>query len=578
MKKSVICLLLCLVMLFSLMPVTAFADTEISTIRIHGLKYPEPNQSFNQYTAFTTNDKGISFHAVDWFDRTADRFMEGSDVFLPGHAYQVQIWVEAKDGYSFKCVNDNTPSVTATIDGYNMEVTKAFEYKAFSMVVLNYYFSYLPKKGWIKSVDLTVPAPVTGERPSYQQISTSQYATKNVYFNDSTDPNMVNGISWYRTSTGAQMIPNSDVFAANTIYNFHCLVFPQEGYGIAPNATVRVNGNIASAYLDYDTFLSVSYDFPETGDEAHTHTPSQWRTTQVYHYLVCTACGEMLKEEDHTGGTATCAEAGKCTVCGYAYLEPSEDKHIPDTSKWMIRGEAYHFHKCKICGAHCDIEDHRWSPKYHAVDASGHAYQCADCKGYDKIHPHNPGPEATDTAPQTCNDCGFIITPAKNHTHKLTKVEEVPATCMDEGMRQHYKCDGCSDLFADEAGKTKLTASTGLILGALGHTASEDYQFNEATHWNYCTRCHEALVETTFVHELNDTTCSTCGYVVGQQIPSDPANPAPPTDQSTKSEGNSVGQRIILIVGIILLSVIFTFAAIAVVVLIIVIIKKRRRN
>lgn len=570
MKKKLLSIFLCLILLFGLLPITAFASTEISTIRINGLNYPNPNQSFSQYSAYTTNDKGISFHAVDWYDLTADRFLEGNDVFLSGHEYEVQIWVKAQDGYAFKCANDYTPSVTATIDGYKMDVSKAFEYKAFSMVVLSYYFSYLPEKSWIKSVDLNVPAPVTGEKPSYTQISTSQYATKNVYFSGQTDPNMVNGISWYRTSTGEELIPSSAVFAANTIYNFHCLVFPQEGYRIAPNATVRVNRKSADAYLDYDTFLSVSYDFPETGDESHTHKLSEWRTTQVYHYLVCTTCGDLLKEEDHKGGTATCQESGKCTVCGYAYLEASEDKHIPDTSKWLIRGEMYHFHKCTLCGAHCDIEDHRWSPKYHPVDASGHAYQCADCKGYDKVYPHNPGPEATDTTPQTCNDCGYIVTPAKNHTHKLTKVEEVPATCMDEGMSEHYKCDGCTYLFADEAGKTKITAPTDLLLGALGHTPSEDYLFNEAVHWNYCTRCKEALVEATFVHEIEDMTCTTCGYTLGQE---------PSTNPSVPNSGNDNSiSRIVLIVGTLLLAVIFTFAAVAVVVLVVVIIRKKKRN
>ena len=569
MKKIAISIFLCLALLIALLPVTAFAATEISTIRINGLNYPEPNQSFSQYSAFTTTDKGISFYSVDWYDRTSKRFMEGNDVFLPDHEYSVQIWVEAEDGYTFKCADDNTPSVAATIDGYPMYVTKAFEYKAFAMVVLTYEFSYLPQNGWVKSVDLRVPAPVAGENPSYTQLSSSQYLTNNVYFSGQTDRDMLNGIAWYQTDNNEKLSPNDAVFEVNTAYTFHCLVLPKEGYRIAPNASVKVNGSRARARLDYDSFLAVYYDFPKTASApAHTHTLSQWRTTQVYHYLVCTTCGEMLDQEDHIGGTATCQEDGVCTVCGYAYLPASEDMHVPDTSKWIARGEMYHFHKCTLCGAHCDIEDHRWSPKYHAVDESGHAYQCADCKGYDKVHPHNPGPEATDTTPQTCNDCGFIIAPAKNHKHNLTRVEEVPATCTEEGTAQHYKCDGCPYLFADAEGKTKLTVSAGLILSPLGHMISDEFYYDDGFHWRCCTRCDIVLEETKLIHDLEQDTCATCGYVLGQE----------PSVQPSEPEKNETSnQHIFLIVGIILLIVIFTFAAAAVVVLVILIVKKKKR-
>lgn len=243
----------------------------------------------------------------------------------------------------------------------------------------------------------------------------------------------------------------------------------------------------------------------------HTHTPSEWRTTQVYHYRVCTSCGDMLEEQDHTGGVATCAEKGKCAVCGYEYIDTNEN-HTPDTSKWVARGDMYHFHKCSLCGAHCDIEDHKWSPKPHVADANGHAYQCADCMACDTQQPHNPGPAATETAPQTCKDCGYIITPAIQHIHKLTLVAEVAPTCTEPGMNAYYTCSGCLQRFADGAGKEPLQEGEDLTIPPQGHQISNDWGHNEDTHWRTCAVCQDKMVETDGKHALQNGKCTTCGY------------------------------------------------------------------
>lgn len=242
----------------------------------------------------------------------------------------------------------------------------------------------------------------------------------------------------------------------------------------------------------------------------HVHTPSEWRTTGAYHYKACVTCGEFLEQEDHRGGTATCHEKGICTVCGYAYIEENED-HTPDTSKWVARGDMYHFHPCTYCGAHCDIEDHRWSPTYLYKDASGHAWICADCNANSAIEKHNPGPAATETTPQTCKDCGYILQSAKGHTHDLTRVPQVPATCTQEGNIEYYFCTGCNDCFTDAEGKNKIPDTMSVMAGALGHTTSDTWCSDETYHWRICTTCNQVLDETKMLHEAKSK-CPTCGY------------------------------------------------------------------
>lgn len=172
--------------------------------------------------------------------------------------------------------------------------------------------------------------------------------------------------------------------------------------------------------------------------------------------------------------------------------------------------------ECKVCGnAYGELSDHRWSPTFLYQDSTGHAWICADCKNHSEVEPHTPGPAATDTEPQTCKDCGNIITPVKNHTHKLSKVAQTPANCMQAGNIEYYTCDGCSACFTDAAGKEKLPDTKAMEVGVLGHMASETFGCDTEYHWRSCTVCGEVLAETKMLHEKESGVCTTYGYQEG---------------------------------------------------------------
>ena len=48
--------------------------------------------------------------------------------------------------------------------------------------------------------------------------------------------------------------------------------------------------------------------------------------------------------------------------------------------------------------------------------ADGHAHKCRYDDTHDTPVAHTPGAAATETTPQTCTECGYIITPALGHT------------------------------------------------------------------------------------------------------------------------------------------------------------------
>lgn len=538
--KKTFALLLVLAMLLICLPVNAFAATFITRVELT-MDLPVAGQTPKQNCSIHGN--GYTIHSIDWEEIAGRGFLESGETFKEGYTYKATVWVKAANGYEFSNAGSSTPAITGYINGSEVLVTKAYEYNAWAMVCLVVQFYNIPAKGWVKTVNLSVPAPAAGEMPSYTQILGTGYETANVYFGSSTNENMQNGIAWYDSSS-KELKPGQDRFAENSMYTFHCLVFPDEGYKIREDATVYVNGKEAEAKLDSDTFLSVSYTFPATGKTppTHTHEYMDWAWNSGQHYKNCTGCDEIFFAEPHKGGVATCEKDGVCSVCGYAYIKASEEYHIPDTTKWVARGDMYHFHPCKLCGAHCDTDDHRWSPTYLYQDATGHAWVCADCKANSTIEKHNPGPAATDTTPQTCKDCGYIIAPANNHTHELTKIPQTPATCTEEGNIEYYCCADCNKRFTDADAKNTIPDTMSVAVGALGHTTSDVWGVDDDYHWRVCTTCNQVLDKTKMQHDVTEGKCTTCNYAIGDRVTdpgTTPAETAPEADHNTEQDNNA---------------------------------------
>ena len=62
------------------------------------------------------------------------------------------------------------------------------------------------------------------------------------------------------------------------------------------------------------------------------------------------------------------------------------------------------------------------------------------------------------------------IIPHQGHAHTLVHQEEIPATCTEDGMAEHWGCSVCGALFEDENGSIEITADS-LRIQAEGHTA-----------------------------------------------------------------------------------------------------------
>ena len=95
-----------------------------------------------------------------------------------------------------------------------------------------------------------------------------------------------------------------------------------------------------------------------------------------------------------------------------------------------------------------------------------HYHECKNCAVIKDEAAHRPDrTEATEDDPVKCLDCGYVIEPALAHTtHHTTLVPGEDATCMKEGKKPYYRCDGCEVKFEDESATKPITDESTLVI------------------------------------------------------------------------------------------------------------------
>ena len=243
---------------------------------------------------------------------------------------------------------------------------------------------------------------------------------------------------------------------------------------------------------------------------AKGHKEGSWTGNGTHHYKKCTVCLTVIPGTNapHSGGNATCQQKPTCATCGMQYGQ---------------------------------LAEHKWSEKQLYQEDAGHAYACEypSCAAHDTLTPHIPGPEATDTEPQKCTVCQYIIAPVKNHTHSYVKMEAKAATCLSDGNSEYYTCSGCPQWWLDAAGTKPIADKTSVILPALGHFTGEHWQFNEETHWQSCVVCMQPVEEGRGSHTFEEGKCQICGYSADAPMPTAPAQPQPTTPADHGRNGSA---------------------------------------
>lgn len=200
------------------------------------------------------------------------------------------------------------------------------------------------------------------------------------------------------------------------------------------NETLTINGipytpNNHTAADSSDTklyaYLTGNTQFVEVGKRStHYHfdndkgvfaegTPTTtFAHNGTIHWLTCSTEGclyKMFSSGMHSGGTATCVSKKECEICGAEYGNIDSTNHVNVTTEWS-KDETNHWHECLDCGELPDKAAHI---------SSG---------------------TATETTPETCTVCGYVIAPKLGHIHAnhLTEVPAKSATCTEDGNKAYF--------------------------------------------------------------------------------------------------------------------------------------------
>lgn len=310
----------------------------------------------------------------------------------------------------------------------------------------------------------------------------------------------------------------------------------------------------------------------------HSHNfGTAWKYKEADgHAHVCSFCGEHDTVIKHTPDISAPTEKQdqKCTVCGYVIAPSLGHIHKNNLTKVTAKpatctsdgNSEYYSCSCgkyfKDASASTEIKDknsviikasHSFGTDWGYQDENGHAHACV-CGTHDELIPHTPGAEATETTPQKCTECGYIITPALNHVHNLTKISAKPATCTEEGNAEFYICDGCSDWFEDAEGNVKIEDKASVKLIATGHAFGDEFKSDENEHWYECA-CGEKKDVAAHNDENGDGKCDACGYSSASAetepvvtTPSDNTETTAPDKTDDENKGGMPWWAILLIV------------------------------
>ena len=101
-----------------------------------------------------------------------------------------------------------------------------------------------------------------------------------------------------------------------------------------------------------------------------------------------------------------------------------------------------------------------------------------------------------------CSKCGELFDTEKKHTDLQQLKEEktehnysdltkkVPATCETDGTKAHYYCLDCGKYFDTE--KQEILKEE-LIIEKLNHKIGTEWKTDETSHWQECEKCKEKL-------------------------------------------------------------------------------------
>ena len=228
--------------------------------------------------------------------------------------------------------------------------------------------------------------------------------------------------------------------------------------GAEKTETIAKTGHSYPTYtvLGADGHKAICADCGYELTEAHDFG-KDWKEDSANHYKQCADCGYIGEKQAHTPDAA----GEVCTVCKRKLLSD----HTHTFAEQWIGDATGHWHFCTSCQERSDFEAHVYDDDCDArcnlcnekrepvhnpegeleSDETGHWYLCSDCGAKTGIAAHIPGDKATNSKPQTCTECGFVIKPVLAHEHYPDTTHTHMCECGETYVADAETCVVCRE-------------------------------------------------------------------------------------------------------------------------------------
>ncbi|MBR3971752.1 MAG: dockerin type I repeat-containing protein [Ruminococcus sp.] len=283
MRKRVLSLLLCAMLMLTLLPMSVFAkNTEganlIKEVSIADIQTPYVGEHPNYYSklgnsaAYTYDDQldddPDAFEGKWWYDETTQNIVSPDDTFIEGHIYTLGILLVANEGYEFRVDNYNTPFISAYVNGNEATVVDDLTDRYQAMI--EYTFKPCDYNYEISALDVKVTEPKAGGYPDFN----IEIETDGVVKDSLDSPYYIYGVAWYDCKTHTFMNP-SDPFEEDGVYEVNIVLATIGDYYFATkndktNVTPYINGKegVSDGAGTNDKYkILVSYIFGDAREE-----------------------------------------------------------------------------------------------------------------------------------------------------------------------------------------------------------------------------------------------------------------------------------------------------------------------
>lgn len=273
----------------------------------------------------------------------------------------------------------------------------------------------------------------------------------------------------------------------------------------------------------------------------HIYDTNNWECNEISHWYECTDCHEVIEQDFHSGGTATCTAQAVCSVCGNLYGVLASHTYTAETKKaetlksaGNCRDHAVYYYSCSACGKVENNDSHTFLGDKVATSHIGGTELVNQAEAN---HKTQTGGYTGDTKCLGCNEIiayGQTI-PADAHT---------PANVWSNDSEYHWKeCNivGCgtvidgSKVVHSSTGTNVATCQKKAVCDICGVTYGDyatcnfatTYSKDESGHWHACQTagCSEkdGFATHTPDHQGSATEeyaikCTICQYEIEAQL------------------------------------------------------------